>query len=230
MPATTRRRLPRRPASRHRTARPPARSLPPRRRRAPAEARRELLAAAEGLVAERGPDGVTLRAVAAALGVTPGLVTHYFGTRAALVREVLHRQDALTQAKVRQALRRGDAVPDADALLRLLFEALSDPGRVRLFAWTQLRGGPERGTRHGLRDLVDALQARFRRTLPAAEVPPRARLELVALLALAAIHGWAVGKRAWLRGLGLGPATTGRDQAFRAGLTAALRILMAGRG
>jgi AcrR family transcriptional regulator len=206
------------------TSRPRSRT---RRRRSPAEARGQLLAAAEALVAERGPDGVTLRHVAEAVGVTPGLVTHYFGTRDALVREVLRRQDALTGERVRRELRSGSRVPDADALLRLLFGALSEPTRVRLFVWAHLRGDLARGSSRGLRDLVDALEARFRQTLPAAQVPARARIELVALLALSAIHGWAVGKHAWLGGLGLGPATPERDQAFLAGLTTALRDLMA---
>jgi AcrR family transcriptional regulator len=198
-----------------------------RRRRPPEEARGELLAAAEGLVARLGPDGVTLRRVAEAVGVTPGLVTHYFGTRQALVREVLGRQDALTRARVRRALDAGSGVPDAEAILGVLFAALSEPTRVRLFVWAHLRGDLERRSTGGLRDLVDELEARFRRTLPRAEVPDRGRIELVALLALSAIHGWAVGKRAWLAGLGLGPATPGRDQAFLDGLGAALRSLMA---
>ena len=205
----------------------PSSETPRRRRRSPGESRRRLLATAEALIADRGPDAVTLRDVAEAAGVTAGLVTHYFGTRDALVREVLRRQDLLTRARFRRKLGRGAEVPDADALLRLLFKALSESSRVRLFVWAHLRGDPSGGSSGGVRDLVDALEDRFRRTLPAAQRPHRARIELVALLALSAIHGWAVGKRAWLRGLGLGAATVERDEEFLAGLVTALRDLMA---
>jgi AcrR family transcriptional regulator len=170
---------------------------------------------------------VTLRGVAETAGVTTGLVTHYFGTRDALVLAVLRRQDLLTRTRFRRSLGRGAQVPDADALLRLLFEGLSDPNRVRLFVWAHLRGDPTPRSSGGLRELVDALEARFRQTLPPAQRPDRARIELVALLALSAIHGWAVGKRAWLGGLGLGPATAERDESFLTGLVSTLRDLMA---
>ena len=198
----------------------------PRRRRPPERARAELLAAAEALAVERGPDAVTLAAVARAVGVTAGLVTHYFGTRDALLREVLGKQDALTRRRVRAALRAGTEAPDADVLLRVLFEALSEPTRVRLFVWAHLRGDFERGSSGGLRALVDELEARFRSTLPPRRVPPRSRIESVVLLALAAIHGWAVGKRSWLEGLGLGAPAPERDREFLAALTAVLRDLM----
>lgn len=197
-------------------------------RRAPEEARALLLTAAEALIAERGPDGVTLRDVAEAVGVTPGLVTHYFGTYAELVRAVIRRQNALTRERIRRELG-GERVPDADTLIRILFEALSDPRRIRLLAWAQLRGDLGSSSSLGLRDFVDALEFAFRRTLPAAEVPPRSRIEMVVLLALAATHGYAIGKDAWVSGLGLGTATAERDDAFRVALTAVLRRYMAER-
>lgn len=194
-------------------------------RRAPEEARELLLASAEELIALRGPDGVTLRDVAAAVGVTPGLVTHYFGTYGDLVRAVLRRQDALTRARIREELAR-EAVPDADALVRILFEGLSDGRRARLLAWAQLRGDVTAASTRGLRDLVDALELAFRRTLPPARVPPRERIEAVVLLALAATQGWALGRSVWLSGLGAGPATPRDDERFRGALTSALRALM----
>lgn len=49
--------------------------------------RRDLLAATLDLVAEAGPDGATVRAIAARAGVTPGLIRHYFGTKEALLAE-----------------------------------------------------------------------------------------------------------------------------------------------
>ncbi|MFO0585440.1 MAG: helix-turn-helix domain-containing protein [Anaeromyxobacter sp.] len=196
-------------------------------RRSPEEARLLLLEAAEALVAARGPDAVTLRDVAERVGVTPGLVTHYFGTYAGLVRAVLRRQDALTAVRLRAELDAGAHVPDADMLIGALFAALADPTRVRLLVWAHLRGVRTGPTSRGLAAFVDGLEAAFQRTLPPARQPPRARIEGVVLLALSATHGWAIGKEAWLGGLGAGPPTAERDEAFRIALTRVLRRYMA---
>jgi AcrR family transcriptional regulator len=170
---------------------------------------------------------VGLRDVAEAVGVTAGLVTHYFGTYAALVREVLKRQNALTRAKVRRLLAAHRGVPSADELIGVLFEALSDERRVRLFVWAQMQGELRHSSTHGLRDLVDSLESALKETLPSDQVPARARIEIVTLLALSAVHGYAVGKHAWLRGLGLGAPNSAHDDAFREALTAMLRSYMA---
>ena len=50
----------------------------PRTVRDPEERRRELLACAMRLFAEEGYDNVSVRAVARAAGVAPGLAYHYF--------------------------------------------------------------------------------------------------------------------------------------------------------
>lgn len=199
-----------------------------RRRRSPAEARELLLSAAEELMASRGPDGVTLRDVAEAVGVTPGLVTHYFGTYSQLVRAVMHRLTAATRERLRRELAAANHVPDADTLIGILFDVLADPRRIRLFAWAHLRGDRGATRSRELRLFVDALEGAFRRTLPPREVPPRPRIERVVLLALAAAHGWAIGKDVWLASLGAGPLTPERDRELRASLTAMLRRYMAG--
>ena len=61
--------------------------------------RRDLLAAASALVAEAGPQGATVRAIAARAGVTPGLIRHYFGSKEALLAEAyLALMDGMTEA------------------------------------------------------------------------------------------------------------------------------------
>ncbi|HEX4862056.1 MAG TPA: helix-turn-helix domain-containing protein, partial [Rhizomicrobium sp.] len=56
------------------------RKPPPRRRRSAPEARGEMLASARRLLVERGPDAVTLKAVADDLGMSHTNVLHHFGT------------------------------------------------------------------------------------------------------------------------------------------------------
>lgn len=53
-------------------------SAPPRTRKPPEERREDILACAAAIAIEEGLERITLRAVAARLGVRPGLITHYF--------------------------------------------------------------------------------------------------------------------------------------------------------
>ncbi|MHB1518039.1 MAG: TetR/AcrR family transcriptional regulator [Acidimicrobiales bacterium] len=62
--------------------------------------RSQLLAAALHVVASRGARGATVRTIAAAAGVTPGLVVHHFGTKERLLAEV----DALVAARFTEAM------------------------------------------------------------------------------------------------------------------------------
>jgi AcrR family transcriptional regulator len=67
-----------RPAGSGRSAAPGRR---PGRRPGPTETREAILAAARDLFAEKGYDGVSIRAIARAADVDPALVHHFFGTK-----------------------------------------------------------------------------------------------------------------------------------------------------
>jgi AcrR family transcriptional regulator len=60
-------------------------SIPARKRKAPHERSGEILAAAAGLALSEGLQCLTLRRVADALGVAPGLINHYFPVANGLV-------------------------------------------------------------------------------------------------------------------------------------------------
>jgi AcrR family transcriptional regulator len=77
------------------------------------------------LFAEKGPDAVTVRDVAAAAEVSPGLVMHHFGSKAGL-REAVDEHvartfdrmlDSLSGAEMRDALVGGDVTSLAEAFL-----------------------------------------------------------------------------------------------------------------
>jgi AcrR family transcriptional regulator len=77
------------------------------------------------LFAERGPERVTVRDVAGAADVSPGLVMHHFGSKAGL-REAVDEHvatsfdtifDNLTDADLREALGGGDATSLAEAFV-----------------------------------------------------------------------------------------------------------------
>ncbi|MGW5419184.1 TetR/AcrR family transcriptional regulator [Streptomyces sp. NPDC003943] len=202
-----------------------------RRRRTPEQARAEILDAATDLIARHGPDGVGLRRVAEAAGVTHGLVTHYFGTYRALVRTVLERENERKRELVRDRLRADGQVPYASGMTDVLFEILGDERYVRLWAWSNLHDwdvekAPDSPT--NLSRLVDAIEDGIRTVLPAPEGPDRARIEMVVLLAMSGAYGYAMGRRYWLTDLGHDPDEPGRDEAYRAALSSVLAAHLGG--
>jgi len=202
---------------------------PGRRRRSPEQARQEILDAATGLVAAHGPDGVTLARVAAAAGVTRGLVSHYFGTYQGLVRAVLRAEDARHRERVRARVADDAGVPYAARMLDVVFATLADEQYLRLWTWSALH--PEHGTLAGgtLAGIADTMEAGLRAALPPDRVPARDRIEAVLLVGMSGAYGYALGGRSWQAALGHDPDDPGRAEAFRAALSAAVATyLLAG--
>jgi AcrR family transcriptional regulator len=200
-----------------------------RRRRTPEQAREEILDAAAELIARYGPDGVGLRRVAEAAGISHGLVTHYFGTYGALVRAVLQRENERQRERVRERMRADHGVPYADDMTQVLFETLADERYVRLFAWSSLHAEDVGTSSQGLSELIDAVEAGIRLVLPSPARPDRNRIEAVVLLALSAAYGYALGNRSWLAGLGHDPDDPAYAAAFRAVLSSTLATYLTGR-
>jgi AcrR family transcriptional regulator len=221
----------RRPTKRPERARPaepapePARAR--RRRRSPEEAREAILVAADRLFAAQGPENVGLAAVAREVGVTHGLVTHYFGTFAGLVREVFVRRNRLAAATVLEQLVAAREHRDGDRLARFAIEFVSDDVRARLFLWLRFND-PDGGAGQGatmLRVLIDAIERELPNLAGERPVPSREAIEDAVLLTLAAGHGYAIGKRPWLRGLGRADDAAA-DEAFRRMLLRAVTRLV----
>lgn len=122
---------------------PPAR----RARRSPEAARENILAAAEALLTERGPQALKLTDVAAAAGVSHGTVLHHFGSIADV-------QTALMERMIRQLVAHilaadpptADPAAKADFGARALFDAFESRGAARLAAWLELTGETRRLT------------------------------------------------------------------------------------
>ncbi|MBF4619483.1 TetR/AcrR family transcriptional regulator [Clavibacter sp. VKM Ac-2873] len=95
-----------------------------------AHRRGEILTAATEHALDNGLDGLTLRGIADSVGVSHATLVHHFGTRDALIAEIV--QHVLTEALSAPA-----PVADGDDPLRALWTRATDPmGRrhVRLFA------------------------------------------------------------------------------------------------
>jgi AcrR family transcriptional regulator len=109
--------------------------------------RRDISAAVWRVLAARGFDGLTLRAVAAELNATTGLLTHYFADKRALVRYALDVAEERTQGR---PLRTAPA-PGLAALRTALLDVLPlDPdtvtmNRVWVSSWDAALGDAETG-------------------------------------------------------------------------------------
>ncbi|MFF0679975.1 TetR/AcrR family transcriptional regulator [Streptomyces tendae] len=109
--------------------------------------RRDVSAAVWQVMATRGFAGLTLRSVAAELGATTGLLTHYFPTKRALVEYALDLLEQRTLSRPRREAGQGLAAL-RDALLDILPltpEAV-DSNRVWVSSWDAALSDPALST------------------------------------------------------------------------------------
>lgn len=101
-------------------------SRPRRVRKSPDERRREVAAAAREIALAEGLDGLTLRAVAARIGVAPGLVAHYIPSMDDLVADTFGDIVAGELAGIVELIA---GEPDHARRLGMLVDTVLDGGR-----------------------------------------------------------------------------------------------------
>lgn len=186
------------------------------------------MAAAQKVIAERGPDRAGLKDVAREAGVSHALVSHYFGTFERLVEAALEahvetvRQRFVTQLEAMTAT--GQA--DIEGLIDQFFESLSSPLYARLAGWALLSGRadatdffPRR--QQGLRAIAETIDRGQKRALGEAAFS-REKLDFVLVLLVTAGFGYALGSATFWESLGRSPSKE-RDAAFRADLARLVR-------
>lgn len=221
------------PSTREKTPRSAAAPRAPRRRRTPEEARALILDAAEGLFAERGPDRVSVMDVAIAAGVSQTLVLHYFKTYAELVRSVLGRRNRGVFQLIKKRLledAQTQGPPSEAELLGRFLDVICEPVHARLLAWAALSGEGKNlkmVENRGLARVVDMLcmVVAARRCQPSVSVAERAHIEEALLVALAAAHGYAMGKSVYAPALGH-KEPGALDERFRKVLAAMIRTYL----
>jgi len=112
-----------------------------RKRLSPEESRSAALDAACRILLERGPQAVTLKAVAAEIGRTHANLLHHFGSAAGLQADLARSIDDRVNAKIAAAVeqaRTGDA--DARDIADMAFDAFGKGGAGALAAWMILSG------------------------------------------------------------------------------------------
>ncbi len=106
--------------------------------------RRDVSEAVWQVMATRGFAGLTLRAVAAELGATTGLLTHYFPTKRALVEYALDLLEQRTVSRPRRHTGKGLAAL-RDALLDILplTPEATDSNRIWVSSWDAALADPD---------------------------------------------------------------------------------------
>jgi len=173
-----------------------------RRRRSPEEARAEILAAAQRLFLERGPDQVGLVDVAREAGVSHALISHYFKTFEGLVETVVHQHIGGLAAAMLERLSTAEALETRE-LLREVFALHDDPLFVRVGLWVLLLNRAERWELSGPPDELvlragELVARHFARVNQSRGLPPPSPEQVQHLITLVAVtaHGYALSKHA----------------------------------
>ncbi|MFF8946043.1 TetR/AcrR family transcriptional regulator [Streptomyces sp. NPDC014864] len=137
--------------------------------------RRDVSAAVWQVMANRGFAGLTLRAVAAELGATTGLLTHYFPTKHALVEYALGLLEQRTVSRPRRHTGEGLAAL-RDALLDILplTPEATDSNRIWVSSWDTALSDPTLSTDYARKyaQSRDRLSERVAAAQELGELPP----------------------------------------------------------
>ena len=184
--------------------------LPFRRRLSPEESRDAALDAARALLIEHGPQGVTLKAVAARVGRTHANILHHFGSAEGLQTALIARMAGAITSTIRDAvLRARQQGQESREVVDLVFDAFGKNGAGALASWMILSGNENAldPILTAIHDLVDELAE----SQTGAQRPIREETLQLVLTAL----GDALLGGPMARALGL-PREQARDIAFAA--------------
>jgi AcrR family transcriptional regulator len=131
-----------------------------RKRLSPEESRSAALDAAVHILLERGPQAVTLKAVAAEIGRTHANLLHHFGSAAGLQSELARSMADRVNGKIAAAVEKARArEEDAGDIADMTFDAFGKGGAGALAAWMILSGNRDAlgGILESIRNLVAQL-------------------------------------------------------------------------
>ena len=125
-----------------------------RKRLNPEESRSVALEAARGLLLADGPQAVTLKAVAAAIGRTHANLLHHFGSAAGLQAELARSIAERVTGSIAEAVEAARAGQrDARDIVDMTFDAFGREGAGALAAWMILTGN-----RDALNPVLDSIR------------------------------------------------------------------------
>lgn len=188
--------------------------------------RDELCTAAERLVADGGPDALTVRSVAREAGTTTRAVYSLFGSRDGLVAALAQRAFEVIYDRIEELPESEDPAADLMAIGFVFRDFVQEHPALYRIAWQRVVGlQPEPGLGEARERAFTQLQDRIRRLKDAGELG-RKSVRQAAAEAIAMFEGLA---NAELRGRVLPTIPPGEEEhAWREGLTTLLRGFSAG--
>jgi AcrR family transcriptional regulator len=158
--------------------------------------RRDVSEAVWRVLAARGFGGLTLRAVAAEMNASTGLLTHYFPNKKALVAYALDVADERTETRARSAAP-AEGLPALRAALMDVLPLTPEAAamnRVWVSSWDGSLGDPDLSARETAR--YERWRSRLREHVTAArdrgELPPTADVDGTTVTVAAFTHGLVV--------------------------------------
>jgi AcrR family transcriptional regulator len=136
----------------------PKKSVRPSRIRRPREASQEhILAAAEKLLLEKGPQSLKLAEVAAEAGVVNATVLHHFNSMDGLQSALMERMTRQLVDAILASEAPKDRLERSKIGIPMLFDVFESRGAARLAAWLELTGEFRRleGAKSAMSDLID---------------------------------------------------------------------------
>jgi len=154
--------------------------MAPRKRLSPEASRGAALEAARDLLLEQGPQGVTLKAVAARIGRTHANLLHHFGSAAELQKALAeHMAVSICASIARAVLAQRDGSGTAREVVDLAFDAFERQGGGQLVSWMRLIGNVD-----ALDTIIRAIHAIVDEVHDAGEICMRHVTQTLVLLAL----------------------------------------------
>ena len=111
----------------------------PRRRRSAEVARKEILDAAQRLLAQGGPEAIRLQEIARDVGIAHPTILHHFGSRDGLIQALDARAIHALSDDVAAMLQSEQAEDSGIELLERLAHTMDAQGLARLIAWWAMR-------------------------------------------------------------------------------------------
>jgi AcrR family transcriptional regulator len=158
--------------------------------------RKDVSEAVWRVLADKGFGGLTLRAVAAAMGVSTGMLMHYFPTKRALITHALDLLEKRTAARPRRARPAAGLATVRAMLMDILPLTPGDTARNRIWVSSWDLSLADDGLTKEQADRYTRLRSTIRPHLEAArdlgELPAAADPEQLAATAVAFTHGLVV--------------------------------------
>jgi AcrR family transcriptional regulator len=155
--------------------------LSARKRLSPEESRAQALVAARDILLESGPQGVTLKAVAARIGRTHANLLHHFGSAAGLQKDLAGFLTEGVCATIAETMRAGEpGHRDVRAIVDMAFDAFDAGGAGALASWMLLTGNDD-----ALDPIVTAIHRLIDELTPDAEEKRLMREDTLVLVLMA---------------------------------------------